>query len=129
MSDLTASMEPGRLPAAERVPGFVVPLAVAVGLAVIGLWVWEAVPPGVYAVTESSADAQPGVVFFLRQRNVGNAGSRQRPSSLVHPFYFAYIHNGGNIRFGCGNARQTLAVFEAAVAGQTSPITELCDRF
>ena len=41
-------MEPGRLPAAERVPGFVVPLAVAVGLAVIGLWVWEAVPPGVW---------------------------------------------------------------------------------
>ena len=34
-----------------------------------------------------------------------------------------------NIRFGCGNARQTLAVFEAAAAGKTSVITELCDRF
>ena len=89
----------------------------------------EAIPPGVYAVTESSADAQPGVVFFLRQRNVGDAGSRQRPASPVHPFYFAYIHDSGNIRFGCGNARQTLAVFEAAAAGQTAPITELCDRF
>ena len=89
----------------------------------------EAMPPGVYAVTESSADAQPGVVFFLRQRNAGDAGSRQRPASPVHPFYFAYIHDSGNIRFGCGNARQTLAVFEAAATGQTAPITELCDRF
>ena len=89
----------------------------------------EAMPPGVYAVTESSADAHPGVVFFLRQRNAGDAGSRQRPTSPVHPFYFAYIHNGGNIRFGSGNARQTLAVFEAAASGQTAPITELCDRF
>ncbi len=89
----------------------------------------EAMPPGVYAVTESSADGQPGAIFFLRQRNVGNAGSRQRPASPVHPFYFAYIHKGGNIRFGCGNARQTLAMFEAAVAGQTAPITEFCDRF
>ena len=89
----------------------------------------EAMPPGVYAVTESSADAHPGVVFFLRQRNAGDAGSRQRPTSPVHPFYFAYIHDGGNIRFGSGNARQTLAVFEAAASGQTAPITELCDRF
>ena len=89
----------------------------------------EAMPPGVYAVTESSADAQPGVVFFLRQRNAGDAGSRQRPASPVHPFYFTYIHDSGNIRFGCGNARQTLAVFEAAATGQTAPITELCDRF
>ena len=36
------------LPAAGRVPGFVVPPAVAVGLAVIGLLVWAAVPPGVW---------------------------------------------------------------------------------
>ena len=89
----------------------------------------EGMPPGVYAVTESSADAQPGVIFFLRQRNAGVTSSRQRPASPVHPFYVAYIHQNGIIRFGCGNTRQTLAVFEAAAAGQTAPITELCDRF
>ena len=91
----------------------------------------EAMPPGVYAVSASDADtdARPGAIFFLRQRNTSDAGPRQRLASPVHPFYFCYIHDNGNIRFGCGNARQALAVFDAATAGKTSPITELCDRF
>ena len=89
----------------------------------------EAMPHGVYAVAPSDTDAQPGVIFFLRQRNAADAGPRQRPASPVHPFYFCYIQDNGSIRFGCGNARQTLAVFEAAATGITAPITELCDRF
>ena len=89
----------------------------------------EAMPPGVYAVSELSAEAQPGVVFCLRQRNSGNTGSRQRLASPVHPFYLIYIQENGNIRYGCPNARQTLAVFEAAAAGKAAPIVELCDRF
>ena len=47
----------------------------------------------------------------------------------MHPHYFSYIHRNGNIRFGCGNAQQILAVFEAVTAGKGSSITELCDRF
>ena len=86
-------------------------------------------PRGVYAVAPSTADAQPGVIFFLRQRNASDAGPRQRPASPVHPFYFCYIHDNGDIRFGCGSARQALAVFEAAAVGKTAPITALCDRF
>ena len=89
----------------------------------------EAMPPGVFAVAGSSAEAQPGVIFCLRQRNAGDAGSRQRPASPVHPFYFVYIQDNGNIRYGCTNARQSLAVFEAAAAGRATPIVELCDRF
>ena len=88
----------------------------------------EMMPPGVYAVAASDAEAQPGAIFCLRQRNAA-AGPRQRPASPVHPFYFCYIHDSDSIRFGCGNARQTLAVFEAAAVGKTAPITELCDRF
>ncbi len=91
----------------------------------------EAMPPGVYAVSGAGAgtEVQPGVVFCLRQRNAGDAGSRQRAASPVHPFYFVYLHDNGNIRYGCGNARQALAVFDAATAGETAPITKLCDRF
>ncbi|MCY3692512.1 MAG: phospholipase D-like domain-containing protein [Chloroflexota bacterium] len=89
----------------------------------------EAMPHGVYAVAPSEAEAQPGVIFFLRQRNADDAGPRQRPASPVHPFFLCYIQDDGSIRFGCGNARQTLAVFEAAAVGETAPITELCDRF
>ena len=89
----------------------------------------EAMSPGVYAVADSSAGVKSGVVFCLRQRNATEAGPRQRLASPVHPFYLVYIHENGNVRFGCGNARQTLAVFEAAAAGKATVITELCDQF
>ena len=91
----------------------------------------EAMPPGVYAVANDDAggEAQPGVIFCLRQRNAGDVDTRQRAASPVHPHYLVYLHDDGRIRYGCGNARQVLAVFEAAAAGRTAPITELCDRF
>ena len=40
----------------------------------------EAMPPGVYAVSgdRPGTEVQPGAIFFLRQRNAGDAGSRQR---------------------------------------------------
>ena len=91
----------------------------------------EAMPPGVYAVAgaDESGEVQPGVIFLLRQRNVGERSARQRVASPVHPFYMVYLHNDGRIRYGCGNTRQALAVFEAAAAGQTTVITGLCDLF
>ena len=81
-----------------------------------------------YAVAEAAVAAQSGVIFFLHQRNAG-LGRNQQPANPVHPHYFSYIHRNGNIRFGCGNAQQILAVFEAVAAGKGSSITELCDRF
>ena len=114
----------------------------------------EAMPPGVYAVAEANAAADgnadaghaaPGVIFCLRQRNAGdggagaetggdagrdaNADARRQVASPKHPFYFVYILDSGAIRFGCANLVQTLAVFEAAAAGQTAPLAALCDRF
>ena len=86
----------------------------------------EAMPPGVYAVTEDTTEN--GVIFFLRQRNASD-DSRERVASPVHPYYFVYIREGGNIRYGCANAKQTLSVFEAAAVGKTEPITRLCDEF
>ncbi len=90
--------------------------------------VLDAMPYGVYAVTFPSAAVQPGVIFCLRQRNT-SVEQRQRPASPVHPFYFVYLLDNGNIRYGCANARQTLEVFESATAGKAMPLTELCDRF
>lgn len=89
----------------------------------------EAMPFGVYAVAASDADARPGVIFCLRQRNAGDVGAGRRAASPVHPFYFVYLHDNGRIRYGCANAHQALAVFDAATVGKTAPITELCDRF
>ena len=91
----------------------------------------EKMPAGAYAVAppDADADAQPGVIFLLRQRNAARLDARQRAPSPVHPLYICYIHDNGNIRFGCGNTRQALGVFEAAAAGKTAPITALCDQF
>ena len=88
-----------------------------------------AMPSGVYAVAASDADARPGVIFCLRQRNAGNVGAGRRAASPVHPFYLVYLHDNGHIRHGCANAHQALAVFDAATVGNTAPISELCDRF
>ena len=88
----------------------------------------EAMPPGVYAVAEATADVQPGVIFFLRQRNA-SAGPRHQPVSPVHPYYFVYIRDDGEVRYGCANARQALAALEAAAAGKDAAITALCDQF
>ena len=87
----------------------------------------EAMPPGVYAVT-GDEKAQPGVIFCLRQRNA-STDKQHRPASPLHPHYLVYIRNSGAIRYGCGSARNILMAFEAAAAGKTQPIQEICQRF
>lgn len=89
----------------------------------------KAMPRGVYAVSESNNNVQPGIIFCLHQQNASEVSSRQRVASQVHPFYLVYIYTGGNIRFGCGNARQILSVFEEVAVGKTSALTTLCDQF
>ena len=87
----------------------------------------EAMPSGVYAVT-GDGKAQPGVIFCLRQRNAGT-DKQHRPASPVHPHYLVFVQQDGAIRYGCGNARNILMAFEAAAAGHTQPIRDLCQRF
>ena len=88
--------------------------------------VLEAMSLGAYAITEEPTEN--GVIFFLRQRNAPN-DRRQAVASPVHPYYFVYIRENGNIRYGCANARQVLSLFEAVSEGKTEPITRLCDDF
>ena len=87
----------------------------------------EALPNGVYAVVDD--DAQPGVIFLLRQRNAGVASASRRVASPVHPHYLVYVRNDGTIRYGCAQAHQVLRAFEEATAGKTEPLNALCDRF
>ena len=88
----------------------------------------EAMPSGVYAVTQDAAEAQAGVIFFLQQRNA-TTGEQHRSASPVHPCYLIYIQPDGSIRYGCGRVRQILIAFEAAAAGQTQPMVQLCQHF
>ena len=88
----------------------------------------EALPNGVYAVTDDK-DAQPGVVFLLRQKNAGTTSASRRVASPVHPHYLVYVLDDGSIRYGCAQAHQVLRAFEEAAAGKTEPLNALCDRF
>ena len=92
----------------------------------------EAMPFGVYAVTENAAPEapkpQPGVIFYLRQRNAAT-DQQHRPASPLHPHYLVHVQSDRAIRYGCGSVRNILMAFEAAAAGQTQPITRLCQRF
>ncbi len=89
----------------------------------------EATPNGAYAITDSgSSPPGPGVIFFLRQRNVGT-DKRKKAASPIHPYYAVYIRNNGDIRYGCAHAKQVLDMFESSAVGKTQPLQRLCDRF
>ena len=89
----------------------------------------EAMPYGAYAVTDGKGDtAQPGVIFFLRQRNA-STDKREKRASPIHPYCAVYIRDNGDIRYGCANARQVLELFESASLGKTEPLKRLCDQF
>ena len=89
----------------------------------------EAMPRGVYALPKVNPDTELGMIFFLHQGNAPDAKPQQHFASPVHPFYFVYLQENGKICYGCRNARQIPAVFQAAAAGQVAPTTQLCDRF
>ena len=86
----------------------------------------EAMPLGTYAVTEDPMEN--GVIFFLRQLNTTD-NRRQEDASPVHPYYFVYIRENGNIRYGCANAKQILNILEGVSVGKTSPLLHLCQQF
>ena len=88
----------------------------------------EQTPEGVYAVTEPSGGACPGVVFVLRQHHQ-TVEQGQRVVSPVHPYYLVYIQGDGRIGYGCASTRRLLDAFEALTVGHASPIQALCDQF
>ena len=88
----------------------------------------EQTPEGVYAVTEPSGGACPGVVFVLRQHHQ-TVEQGQRVVSPVHPYYLVYIQADGRIGYGCASTRRLLDAFEALTVGHASPIQALCDQF
>ncbi len=68
------------------------------------------------------------MIFCLRQRNAGRIAVRSQATSPRHSCCCVYIQSNRNIRYGCVNLQQILAVFEMA-GGRTAPLAEFCDRF
>ena len=88
----------------------------------------RAMPYGAYAVVKQDGGAEPGILFFLRQKNA-DPQKRDQTASPVAPHYAVYVRDDGTIRSGCANAQQILDIFEAAAVGKTEPIQEMCDLF
>ena len=89
----------------------------------------EATPNGAYAVTTSENNpTESGVIFFLQQRNTTTDKQKKTPTP-IYPYYTVYIRKNTDIRYGCGNARQVLDLFENATKGKTAAIQTLCLQF
>ena len=86
----------------------------------------EATPEGAYAVTSNENNpSENGAIFFFRQQNASTA-KQQKTASPIHPYYAVYIRRGGDIRYGCINAKQVLDLFESAAVGKEAAIDDLC---
>ena len=97
----------------------------------------ESTPFGIQAVVPpvpgggpgESADAvparvPPGAIFCLKQRN----GERRTPNRL-QPYFLAYVHDDGRVRYAFKQAKQTLTLFGALARGRTEALTELVNAF
>lgn len=86
----------------------------------------EHTPYGMSAVVPSSENAQPGVIFILKNRNNAvNIGKQ----NLLHPFYMVYLSNDGETILGHLSPKRLLDVMRSACKGKSEPILELCHQF
>ena len=85
----------------------------------------ESAPMGIQAVVPSApATARPGVIFCLKQRD----GERKTPNRL-QPYFLAYVHQDGTVRYTFKQAKQALTLFSALAQGRTEALTELVNAF
>lgn len=86
----------------------------------------EHTPFGMSAVVPASENAQPGVIFILKNRNNSvNIGKQ----NLLHPFYMVYLSNEGETILGHLSPKRLLDVMRSACKGKSEPILELCHQF
>ena len=86
----------------------------------------EHTPFGMSAVVPASDNAQPGVVFILKNRNNAVNIGRQ---NLLHPFYMVYLSHDGEMILNHLAPKRLLDVMRSACKGKSEPIMELCHEF
>ena len=84
------------------------------------------VPFGLHAVTKSSEDCPPGVIYVLKNRNNNvNIDNQNR----LHPFYMVYIGNDGNVICNHLNPKNMLDKMRLICKGRIEPIAEVYKKF
>lgn len=84
------------------------------------------VPFGLHAVTKSSEDCPPGVIYVLKNRNNNvNIDNQNR----LHPFYMVYIGNDGNVICNHLNPKNMLDKMRLMCKGKNEPLPEVYKQF
>jgi SNF2 family DNA or RNA helicase len=86
-------------------------------------------PFGLYAVVPADPkvpNAQPGVIYCLRQRTGGEATTTVNPLS---PYFLVYVHADGTTRYTFAQPKQILELFRSLATERTEPVRALCDLF
>lgn len=78
-------------------------------------------PFGLHAVVSANENAQPGVIYVLKNRSDSvNIDNRNR----LHPFYMVYIGDNGNVICDHLSPKQMLDIMRHICKGRTEPIPE-----
>ena len=86
------------------------------------------VPSGMHAVVPAKPELglTPGVIFTLRNRNVGmNVNQHNR----LHPFYLVYIDNHGEVITNHTEVKRLLDLVRSSCKGLDKPVLDVCQRF
>ena len=86
----------------------------------------EHTPWGMSAVVPANEQAQPGVIFILKNRNNAiNIGKR----NLLHPFYMVYLADDGETLVDHLSPKKLLDIMRLSCKGRTEPVLNLCHAF
>lgn len=86
----------------------------------------EHTPWGMSTVVPASEQAQPGVIFILKNRNNAvNIGKH----NLLHPFYMVYLSDDGELIIDHLSPKKLLDIMRISCKGKTEPILDLCHAF
>lgn len=86
----------------------------------------EHTPMGLHALVHSGADAPPGVIFVLKNRN--NDINIDRKNRL-HPFYMVYISKDSKVIADHLDPKGLLDRMRQLCRGKSEPMVELCRKF
>lgn len=86
----------------------------------------ETCPGGISAVTQTTPDAPPGVVFILKNvHNEVNIDNRNR----LHPYYLVYLSEDGTTVHDHLSPKETLDAMRQLCLGKSTPDSDLYKQF
>jgi len=86
----------------------------------------DGVPFGLHAVVPSRDGLPSGTIFVLKNRNANINAQNQ---NLLHPFYMAYVCDGGDIHIDHLQPKKLLDTMRHLCKGNSKPNAALCKLF